>query len=143
MGLVLRFACICLFIFSSLTFAQTACNAPTLPITGVRIVNVSTEGQLQTAMGNLQAGDTIIIADGTYDLSSTLYVNNKNDVTIRGNSGCDGVVLLGNGMDNPNFGNVPHGVWTNSLNTTIAHLTIKDTWDNELIFNSGAQSPHI
>jgi len=145
MGLVLRFACICLFIFlnSLTTFAQTACNAPTLPISGVRIVNVSTEGQLQTAMGNLQAGDTIVIADGTYNLSSTLYVNNKNDVTIRGNSGCDGVVLVGNGMDNPNFGNVPHGVWTNSLNTTVAHLTIKDTWDNELIFNPGAQSPHI
>src|SRR5947208_8173389 len=44
-------------------------NAPPLPITGVRIVNVSTELQLQTAMGNLQSGDTILLADGTYNLT--------------------------------------------------------------------------
>ena len=39
-------------------------NAPPLPITGTRIVNVSTEAQLKTAMGNLQSGDTILLADG-------------------------------------------------------------------------------
>ena len=37
-------------------------DAPQLPITGVRIVNVSTEPQLQNAMGNLQNGDTILLA---------------------------------------------------------------------------------
>jgi hypothetical protein len=145
MGLGLRTISISIFIFlSSLrAFAQTACNAPDLPMSGTRIVNVSTNAQLQTAMGNLQSGDTIVLANGTYDLSSTLYVNGKNNVTIRGNSGCDNVVLMGNGMDNANFNNVPHGVWSNSQNTTIAHLTIRDTWDNSLIFNSGAQAPHV
>ncbi|HSE43343.1 MAG TPA: hypothetical protein VLH08_21465 [Acidobacteriota bacterium] len=149
MGLVLRIYSI--FIFLGILGvlapfplgAAVACNAPNLPISGTRIVNVSTNAQLQTAMGSLQAGDTIVIANGTYDLSSTLYVNGKNNVTIRGNSGCDNVVLLGNGMDNPNFNNVPHGVWSNSTNTTIAHLTIRDTWDNALIFNGGAQAPHV
>lgn len=126
----------------SIGSAQTACNAPALPINGTRIVNVSTEPQLQTAMGNLQAGDTIVLADGTYNLTSTLYINGKDDVTIRGNSGCDGAVLAGQGMDTPS-GSVPHGIWSNSLNTTVAHLTIRDTWDNTLIFNSGAQSPHV
>jgi hypothetical protein len=47
-------------------------NAPPLPITGVRIVNVSNEPQLQTAMGNLQTGDTILLTDGTYNLTSSL-----------------------------------------------------------------------
>ena len=125
--------------------AQTACNAPTLPLTG-NIVNVSNDGQLQAAMSNLQAGDTILLADGTYHLNvtDTLFINGKNNVTIRGTSGCDGVVLMGLGMDvDLGSGNVPHGVWSNSLNTTIAHLTIRDTWDNTLIFNSGAQSPHV
>ncbi|HXT40824.1 MAG TPA: hypothetical protein VN887_12495, partial [Candidatus Angelobacter sp.] len=39
-------------------------NAPQLPITGTRIINVATEPQLQTAMGNLQNGDTLLLADG-------------------------------------------------------------------------------
>jgi hypothetical protein len=143
-GLVLRHLSIFIFIFINAgAFAESPCNAPDLPLSGTRIVNVANDTQLQAAMGNLQAGDTIVLANGTYDIASTLYVNGKNNVTIRGNSGCDNVVLVGNGMDNSNFGNVPHGVWSNSTNTTIAHLTIRDTWDNAFIFNSGAQSPHV
>src|SRR6266699_3051488 len=118
-------------------------NAPPLPIAGVRIVNVSTEPQLQTAMGNLQSGDTILLADRTYNLTSTLYVNGRNNVTIRGTAGSTNVVLVGRGMDNSSYGNVPFGIWSNGTNTTIAHLTIRDTWDNEIIFNPGAQSPRV
>jgi hypothetical protein len=129
------------------TLAQTAGSpciaAATLPITGTRIVNVSTEAQLQSAVGNLQTGDTIVLANGAYNLTRTLNVNNRNDVTIRGTSGCDGVVLVGKGMDNPNYGSVPHGIWSNSFNTTIAHLTIRDTYDNPVIFNAGARSPRV
>jgi hypothetical protein len=118
-------------------------NAPQLPITGTRIVNVSTEPQLQTAMGNLQPGDTILLANGTYNLTSTLYINGKNNVTIRGTNGSTNVVLVGKGMNNTNFGNVELGIWSNSTNTTIAHLTMRDTYDNEIIFNSGAQTPLV
>ena len=118
-------------------------NAPQLPITGKRIVNVTTEPQLQTAMGNLQDGDTILLADGTYNLTSTLYVNGHNNVTIRGAASSANVVLVGKGMDNSSFGNVEFGIWSNGTNTTIAHLTIRDTYDNEIIFNAGAQSPLI
>ena len=118
-------------------------NAPTLPLTGLRVVNVSTETALQAATGNLQSGDTIVLADGVYNLTSTLYVNGRNNVTIRGASGSTNVVLVGKGMDNSNYGSVPFGVWSNGTNTTVAHLTIRDTWDNEIIFNSGAQSPHV
>ena len=117
--------------------------APTLAMAGTRIVNVSTAAQLQTAMGNLQAGDTIVLANGTYNLTSTLYVNGRDNVTIRGNSGCDQVVLVGRGMDNANYGSVPHGIWSNSRNTVIAHLTIRDTYDNTVVFNGGAQSPRV
>lgn len=121
----------------------SACNAPTLPITGARIVNVSSEAQLQTAMTNLLAGDTIVLANGTYTLTKTLFVNNKANVTLRGGSGCNNVTLVGQGMDNANFGNVEFGIWSNSLNTTIAHLTIRDTYENAIILNSGAQAPRI
>jgi hypothetical protein len=121
----------------------SACNTSQLPVTGSRIVNVSTEPQLQSAMGYLQSGDTIVLANGTYTLSNTLYVNGKSNVTIRGASGCDNVVLVGKGMDNANYGGVEFGIWTNATNTTIAHLTIRDTYDNAIILNPPASSPHI
>jgi hypothetical protein len=127
----------------ALLFGASPGNAPQLPITGVRIVNVSTEPQLQTAMGSLQSGDTILLANGTYNLTSTLYINGRQNVTIRGTNGSTNVVLVGKGMDNASYGNVPFGIWANGTNITIAHLTIRDTWDNEIIFNSGAQSPHV
>jgi hypothetical protein len=53
------------------------------------------------------------------------------------------VVLAGKGMDNANHGGVPFGVWSNSKSTTIAHLTIRDTYDNEIIFNPGAHAAHV
>jgi hypothetical protein len=117
--------------------------APTLAMVGTRIVAVSNEVELQRAMGNLQAGDTIVLANGTYHLTSTLNVHGRDHVTIRGSSGCDQVVLVGRGMDNATYGSVPHGIWSNSQRTVIAHLTIRETYDNALVFNGGAQSPRV
>jgi hypothetical protein len=91
------------------------------------VVHVTTEAQLQTAMGNLQSGDTILLADGTYNLTSTLYINGRNNVTIRGAAGSTNVILVGKGMDNSNYGDVPFGIWSNGTNATIAHLTIRET----------------
>ena len=118
------------------------CAAPALPIRG-SVVRVSTESQLQHAIKNLRQGMTILIANGTYVLSSTLNVDHVDDVTIRGISGCDGVVLVGKGMTNANIGSVPHGIWTNSANTVIAHLTIRDIYYHPIILNPGAQRPRI
>jgi hypothetical protein len=127
--------------------AQTAGNpcipAAALPITGTRIVNVATETQLQNAMGNLRAGDTVVLANGTYKLTSTLHVNGIDNVTIRGKSGCDDVILVGRGMDHPNHDGVLHGIWSNARSTVIAHLTIRDFYNHPIIFNAGAQSPHV
>ena len=128
--------------FAAQSAVTKACNAPALPVTG-SVVQVSTEAQLQAAMKNLQPATTILIANGTYNLSNTLYVNNVNNITIRGASGCDDVVLIGRGMTDSNFGNVPHGIWTNSSNTVIAHLTIRDVYYHPIILNPGAQRPRI
>ena len=119
------------------------CEAPQLPITGTRIVNVATEPQLLAAMNNLRNGDTILLADGTYTLSRSLYIDGRQNITIRGTAGSTNVVLAGKGMDNSDHGQVPVGIWSNATNTTIAHLTIRDRWDNEIIFNPGAQSPRV
>jgi hypothetical protein len=58
-------------------------------------------------------------------------------------AGCDDVVLIGKGMTNSNFETVPHGIWTNSANTVIAHLTIRDVYYHPIILNPGAQRPRI
>ena len=125
------------------TQGTTAGNAPRLPLAGTRIVNVATEFELQAAMTNLRNGDTLLLTNGVYHLTSSLFVNAHHNVTIRGLDGCTNVVLAGKGMDNPNFGNTRFGVWSNSTNTTIAHLTIRDTYDNLVIFNPGARSPRL
>lgn len=134
---------VALLLMPNLVSAASPGDAPQLPITGTRIVNVATEAQLQTAMGNLQNGDTLLLSNGTYNLTASLYINGRHNVTIRGTAGSTNVVLAGKGMDNSNYGNVPFGIWSDGTNTTIAHLTIRDTWDNEIIFNPGAQSPRV
>ncbi|HEX7862484.1 MAG TPA: hypothetical protein VF773_19255 [Verrucomicrobiae bacterium] len=118
-------------------------EAPTLPLTGTRIVRVGTEAQLQAAMGNLRSGDTILLSNGVYHLTSHLIINGRNNVTIRGENGSTNVALAGKGMDNRNHGGVLHGVWSNGTNTTVAHLTIRETYDNPIIFNSPAQGPRV
>ncbi|HNQ74992.1 MAG TPA: hypothetical protein PKN95_15520, partial [Verrucomicrobiota bacterium] len=128
---------------AGLIHAASPGDAPQLPVTGTRVVNVSTEAELQSAMNNLQSGDTILLANGTYNLTRTLYINGRHNVTLRGLSGSTNVTLVGRGMNNANHGDVPFGIWSNSTNTTIAHLTLRETWDNEIIFNTGAQSPRV
>ena len=138
-----RFQAILALLATATALGASPGNAPQLPITGSRIVNVSTESQLQSSIGNLQHGDTLLLADGTYNLTASLYINARHNITIRGTNGSTNVVLAGKGMDNSNHGGVPFGIWSNGTNTTVAHLTIRDTWDNEIIFNPGAQSPRI
>lgn len=94
-------------------------------------------------MGDLRNGDTLLLGAGTYALTSSLRINGRHDVTIRGAAGSTNVVLAGKGMDNANHGGVPFGIWSNGTNTTIAHLTIRDTYDNPIIFNPGAQAPRV
>ncbi len=106
--------------------------APSLgapPSPGPNVIWVSTQTALQNAFSNLQSGQTIVIEPGVYNLSSTLYIGNNSNitnVTIRGaTDNFNNVVLLGNGMDNANYGNVRMGIsiW-NAQNVTIADLSI-------------------
>jgi hypothetical protein len=46
-------------------------------------------------------------------------------------------------MNIASYGNVPHGIWSNSRKTVIAHMTIRETFDNTIVFNGGAQSPRV
>ena len=93
----------------STAFAQSAClGAPALPPPTGNLVQVSTVSELQSAVSNVSESTTIVIAPGNYLLTQFLSVR-KNNVTIRGEQNtCDGTTLIGKGMENGNFGNVPH-----------------------------------
>ena len=112
---------------------------------------------LGQALSTLTAGDTLILGSGTYQLNlitqNGIFVNAVNNVTIRGvdNTSCETTILDGNGMDNTPSGSNPsgaadgvnYGIWSDSANTTIAHLTIRNTYIDAIALNNGAMNPVI
>jgi hypothetical protein len=126
--------------------AKSADSAPPLPAPSGSVVTVSTVAALQAAVGSLASNRTIVIAPGTYQLTSTLWINGTlSNVTIRGaTNNRDDVVIVGRGMGVPD-GSVPFGIWTggNVTNVTIANLTIRDIYQHPIIFNAGTQSPRV
>ena len=111
---------------------------------------VNTESSLQSAVKNVKSGQTIVIQKGTYNLSSTLYVGlnaNVKNVTIRGETdNFNDVVLLGKGMDNASYGNVPMGISVyNAQNVTIANLSIGNVYYDpiELKGDAGANAVSV
>lgn len=135
-------------VFSTTAFASTetpalykqawALAAPT-----GTVVKVSTEAGLQSAIRNVQPNSTIVIAPGTYQLSKTLHLENVANVSIRGATGKrDDVVLVGRGMTNANYGDVPHGfLLSNAQDVQIADLTIKNVWYHSISLNAGTERP--
>ena len=61
MKLIAMRVAVAVLAWASAAMAASPGNAPQLPVTGARIINVATEPQLQTAMSNLQSGDTLQI----------------------------------------------------------------------------------
>jgi hypothetical protein len=103
---------------------------PPLPPPSGNIVNVATVAALQSAVANLTSNTTILIADGTYDLTNLLNIRSVNNVTLRSASGNrEAVILRGKGMSNSNYGNVPHLIAIYDANdVTIADLTLRDAY---------------
>jgi hypothetical protein len=121
-----------------------AVSCPALPFPGPGAIIVSSEPQLQNAIANLSSGQTILISDGTYDLSQTLVVDGGvQNVAIRGASGNpDAVVLKGKGMANPNYGDIPHGFLIRDASyVQIADLTIRDAYYHNIQVQ-GEQGAH-
>ncbi len=118
-------------------------SAPALPApTGnIELVNGVTE--LHQVINNLQANTTVLLEPGDYVLNQTLYIQ-QNNITIRGNSDrCDEVNLIGQGMENASYGNVPHGIWTNAADLTVANLTIKEVYFHPIQFDPNADAPTL
>ena len=126
---------------------RAATAVPSLPPPSGAVVTVSTEPQLQSAIRQLASNTTILIAPGTYQLTSTLYINGAyTNVAIRGSADDrDSVVLKGPGMNVAAYGEAPYGIWTggNVQGITIANLTIRDFYYHPIIFNAGTQRPRV
>ena len=120
--------------------------APLPPPAGT-VVRVATVTQLQNAVAAIASNTTILIAPGTYNLTTTLYINGTfTNVGIRGDTGNrNDVVLVGKGMNASSDGGVPFGIWVggNVRGVTIASLTIRDVYYHPIMLNAGAQSPLI
>ena len=108
----------------------TTSLCPPLPPASGTIVNVATVAELQAAVDNLTSNTTILIADGTYDLTNMLNIRNVNNVTLRSASGNrEAVILRGQGMNNSNYGNVPHVAAIYDANdVTLADMTLREAY---------------
>ncbi|MHC4717644.1 MAG: Calx-beta domain-containing protein, partial [Planctomycetota bacterium] len=90
--------------------------------------NVSTIGQLENATRNVQPGDEIVIAAGTYNLDAYLQIN-VHHILVRGATGNrDDVILNGPGMNvnaEPKEGLVIRGD-----SVTVMDLTVRSIYNN-------------
>jgi hypothetical protein len=136
-------------------------NPPALPAPTGTVINVSTVSQLQSAVANLQSGQTILIAPGTYNLTGTLYVpQGLSDIAIRGVTGnAADVVIQGDavldvsapysgsaiwGPGSGISGTIPFGIWLGNVQRpTIADLTLQEFVYHAIILNAGVQAPLI
>ena len=123
-------------------------QAPRLPKPKGRVVAVSNEAQLQAAVRRCRSRTTIAVKPGTYKLTNTLhFAGPARHVAIRGTSGDPrDVVLVGRGMANKSYGNVPHGILVSNVqDILIADLTVRDVWFHPISFqgHAGCQRPRV
>jgi hypothetical protein len=134
-------------LWCGLAYAGPAVPPTPLPAPTGAVIAVSTVSQLQAAVAAIASNTTIVIAPGTYQLTSTLYINGSfTNVGIRGaTDDRDDVVIVGRGMNASAHGGVPHGIWVggNVRGVTIANLTIRDVFYHPINLNAGTQSPLI
>jgi hypothetical protein len=145
-GLTARVA-LALIVTTTVAIAGPTTPAPPLPAPSGAIVNVSTVAQLQNAVAGITSNTTIVVAPGTYNLTTTLYVNGTfSNVGIRGaTNNREDVVLVGKGMSAGSDGGVPFGIWVggNVNGVTIANLTVRDIYYHPIMLNAGAQAPLV
>lgn len=122
-------------LFAPMLCAKDFNTAPTLANpSGTTVVSVSTVSALQNAVANLQSNQVIEIADGTYTLTQSLFVNYGTAVTLtnigirsasRNPAAC---IIQGNGMSSTT-GTIPHGIHLSRVNgCLVADLTIRNVY---------------
>lgn len=105
---------------------SAASNCPALPTAGGHIVHVSSVAALQNAVNNAASGDTILIADGVYNLDGVYLRIDTPNVSLRSASGNRAAVVLdGNYLTTEIVQAAASGV-------TIADLTLREAYDHAI-----------
>lgn len=90
---------------------------------------------------NSNPGDTILIANGTYNTNGIMVEVSVENITIKSQSGIrDSVILNGYGMYDPSYGN---GFWVNANNVTISDLTIQNFRNNCIRIYGNIDGLHV
>lgn len=106
-------------------------SAPPLPEPAGDVVTVDNAAKLYAAATRVRPGGTILLADGNYNLTQTLYLD-KDRVTLRGKSGDRTKVVLDGG------GTLQEAiVVTNCADATIADLTLQNVRWNGIKIDHG------
>lgn len=113
----------------SLRLSEAHC--PALDPPSGPVVRVDSAGAIARAVAEIESGTTIVIEPGDYVLERTIHLfGGLRDVAIRGATGDPAdVVLRGPGMEDPEYGSVPHGVLISDVEgVVVADLTLRDVW---------------
>jgi hypothetical protein len=107
--------------------APPAARCAPLPITGT-VIDVSDSAKLVQAVYDAKEGDTILVADGTYDLGGKTIQLRTRGVTLRGKSGDRSKVILDSGYAM----GAGDSILMTASDTTVAHLTVKRAYNHPL-----------
>ncbi len=98
-------------------------NCDPLPAPSGATLELKPGDDLSNAVNSVAAGTTILLADGTYDVSNDPMYITTDGLTIRGKSGNRGAVILDSKHQDNGTGGI---ISVRSNNVTIAHLTLKE-----------------
>lgn len=134
-----------LAVVGPISAASAAAACSPLPGPSGSVVEVDTVAELQSAVASLTSGATILIADGTYDLTNTLNIRGVSGVSIRSASGDrDAVVLRARGMSNTSYGNVPHVMAIyDAQDVLVADLTLRDAYFHLIQIHGEADADRV
>jgi hypothetical protein len=105
---------------------QSTGLCPPLPPPAGSVIRVATVSELENAVNAATAGDTILMADGVYNLDGVYLRVDAPDVTLRSASGNrEAVVLDGNYL-------TTEIVQIVASNVTIADLTLREAYDHPI-----------
>lgn len=108
-------------VFNHLVSTSSLADCPALPTPSGNTVVVDTVGEIWTAVNTAISGDTILVADGTYNLGAAgryMWVDVEN-VTIRSQSGNRDAVIIDDNYQGTEI------ITIAASNVTIADLTLR------------------
>ncbi|OGK00529.1 MAG: hypothetical protein A2487_13630 [Candidatus Raymondbacteria bacterium RifOxyC12_full_50_8] len=143
--MLIRICAPIVFIYSCVAYGYVTTDGktvPPLPVSSSNVINVSTGQQLYMAVRNQIEGQTILLADGRYDVSTfEPLVIRVNNLTIRGTSDDpDKAILVGKGMNNCIDVEEEIVRLDGGAHTVLANMMITESRCHGLKFQSGVPS---